>query len=116
MITLDCKVLIYDKPMDMRKQIDGLSAVVANELEINPTTNETIFVFWNKTKDKVKALYWNANGFCLLYKRLEEGRFKVPNMNDGVIMVTSKELRWLLDGLDFNNLISHPKLIYEHFG
>ena len=115
MITMDCQVLIYDKPMDMRKQIDGLAAVIANELELNPTTNEILFVFWNKAKDKIKILYWHINGFCLLYKRLEEEKFKIPDLARGRILVTSKELRWLLDGLDITKLISHSKISYEHF-
>ena len=114
MLMINCEVLIYNKPTDMRKSINGLSILVNNELNRNPT-EPGIFVFWNRKVDKIKLLYWHINGFCLLYKRLEKQKFKLPHRMPNILIVSSKELQWLLDGLDFNNLSGHKNLKYEIF-
>jgi len=114
MIMINCEVLIHNKPTDMRKSINGLSILVHDELLHNPT-DMGIFVFWNKKMDKVKLLYWHINGFCLLYKRLEKQRFKIPKIMPKALTVSAKELQWLLDGLDFSNLSGHKNLKYEIF-
>jgi len=113
-ILTDATVLIYNKPVDMRKAINGLSELASKELD-KELTGGKIFVFWNRSKDKIKILYWHINGFCLLYKRLEKQKFNIPKVMPNHISVTSKELRWLLDGLDFNNLSGHKELGYEYF-
>ena len=114
MLMISCEVFIYNKPTDMRKSINGLSILVCNELKKNPTS-PGIFVFWNKKLDKLKLLYWHINGFCLLYKRLEKQRFKIPANMSVTLLVSSKELQWLLDGLDFSKLSGHQNLKYEIF-
>ena len=68
-------VYLYTGIVDMRKSINGLAAIVEQELELNPMT-ETLFVFCNRGRDKIKMLYWERNGFVLWYKRLEKQRFK----------------------------------------
>ena len=98
----------------MRKAIDGLSMLVYNTMEMNPTNGE-VYVFWNYKRDKLKILYWHINGFCMLYKRLEKERFKVPKDLPTVLAVTSKELRWLLEGLDFTKIDGHKELKYDIF-
>lgn len=108
------EVLIYNQATDMRKNINGLSILVNEQLDRNPTASG-IFVFWNKKLDKIKLLYWHVNGFCLLYKRLEKQRFKIPQIMPKVLTVSTKELQWLLDGLDFSNLSAYKNLKYEIF-
>ena len=93
------KVLIYNQPVDMRRAIDGLSATVAEQLQESPTSG-TLYVFYSRGKDKLKVLYWERNGFCLFYKRLEKGRF---------------QLRWLLEGLDIRKIKGHARLTYDVF-
>lgn len=114
MLLLDSQVLIYHKATDMRKSIDGLSSLVSQEFGLNPT-NSMIFVFFNRQKDKLKLLYWHINGFCVFYKRLERQRFKLPLKFDSSIQVSTQELRWLLDGLEFSKLTGHKKINYEVF-
>ena len=114
MIITEMKVWLNNKPTDMRKAIDGLSILVAESMELEPTSGE-IFVFWNKGKDKIKILYWHINGFCMTYKRLEKQRFKIPDNFTKVLQVTTKELRWLLEGLNFNKLKGHKQLKYKYF-
>jgi len=64
-------VFIYRYPVDMRKSIDGLSVIVATELDRNPT-DRSMYVFCNKGRDKIKLLIWHLNGHWCLYKRLDK--------------------------------------------
>ncbi|WP_229333113.1 IS66 family insertion sequence element accessory protein TnpB [Halomonas sp. KAO] len=94
------KVYLYSKPVDFRKSIDGLSALV--ELDIKAAVfDPVLFVFLNRARNRVKILYWERNGFCLWLKRLEAERFKVPpEPGDDAIELTAEELNWMLDGFD----------------
>jgi transposase len=97
------RVYIAREALDMRKQIDGLSLYVQEVLDLNPLSAH-VFVFRNRTKDKLKVLYWDSNGFCLLYKRLERGRFQWPSTDQPVMQCTLRELQWLLEGLNIDTL------------
>jgi len=114
MINFSGKILLYSKPVDMRKSIDGLSILISNELELNPI-DEIIFAFYNKLKDKIKILWWNTNGFCLFYKRVEKQRFKIPLQFKEILHLKPRELRWLLDGLDLSKIKAHKELKYKNF-
>ncbi|MEH6359069.1 MAG: IS66 family insertion sequence element accessory protein TnpB [Pseudomonadales bacterium] len=94
------KVYLYPKPVDFRKSIDGLSALV--ELDIKAAVfDPVLFVFLNRARNRVKILYWERNGFCLWLKRLEAERFKAPpEPGDDAIELSTEELNWLLDGFD----------------
>lgn len=63
------RVYIYSQPMDMRKQIDGLAAFVEQAMKLDPFS-KSLFVFTNKSRDKLKILVWDKNGFLVWYKRL----------------------------------------------
>ena len=93
------QVLLCTTPTDMRKSIDGLCCLVQDVLADSPV-NGTVFVFCNRGRDKLKLLYWDANGFCLLYKRLEKGRFSFPT-HTTQLSLQAGELRDLLSGLSF---------------
>jgi len=96
---------------DMRKQIDGLAALVADVLEQDPFS-ESLFVFCNRARDKLKILFWQRNGFWLWYRRLERERFCWPQAEEvlgGAVEVSTRELRWLLDGLDIARVEGHRK-------
>ena len=71
------KIYISSANIDIRKSIDGLSAIVEQNFKLNQFSN-AMFVFHNRNLDKVKILYWNGDGFCLLYKRIEQGKFRFP--------------------------------------
>lgn len=108
------EVLLYTPPTDMRKSIDGLCGIVAQEFRKNPG-DRCLYVFCNRSRDKLKVLYWDGNGFCLLYKRLEKGRFRLPAFESRASLSVS-ELRFLLQGF---NVDLHPKqrhLSYSAYG
>jgi transposase len=99
--------------VDMRKSINGLSALVEQELELNPMI-EALFVFCNRGRDKIKLLHWERNGFVLWYKRLEKQRFKwLQSTNTSAITIDGYQLNLLLDGLDIFNNKPHETLFYS---
>lgn len=108
------QIWLLSKPTDMRKSIDGLSMLVSDQLRKNPGGGE-VFVFYNRNKDKLKILYWHKNGFCLWYKRLEQGHFFLPAINEKEYGLTIEQLRWLLDGLRIEDLKGNPNLNYTTF-
>jgi transposase len=92
------KVYLYPKPVDFRKSIDGLAALVELDIKV-AVFDPVLFVFLNR--HRVKELYWERNGFCLWLKRLEPERFKLSHDEvDEAIVLTVQELNWLLDGFD----------------
>jgi transposase len=105
------KIFFYTVPVDMRRSIDGLSIVVVEEVKLNPAGGN-VYIFFNRQRDKIKILYWQQNGFCLLYKRLEKERFKVPR-DVGILSITYQQLRWILDGLDYTVLQGYKALSYD---
>lgn len=114
MINFTGKILLRSTPTDLRKSIDGLAILVEEIFNLNPM-DEIIFVFYNRGRDKIKILWWNINGFCLFYKRLEKQRFKIPFNIKDKITLEARELRWLLDGLDLSKIKAHKKLNYKNF-
>ena len=108
----DIQVYLYAELVDMRKSINGLSALIEQELELNPMT-EALFVFCNRGRDKIKMLYWERNGFVLWYKRLEKQRFKwLQPVSPDAVTITGYQLNLLLDGLDIFNNKPHESLFY----
>lgn len=95
------KVYIACGYTDMRKSIDGLAAIVKQNFQLNPFQN-SLFLFCGKRCDRLKALYWEGDGFILLYKRLENGRFQWPRNEEAVRNISWQEFRWLLEGLAIN--------------
>lgn len=81
---------------DMRKSINGLSALVQHSFKLDPF-QKALFVFCNKQRNRIKILTWEDNGFWLHLKRLERGRFKWPTLGDDATMTfTTEELRNLM--------------------
>ena len=83
---------------DMRKSIDGLCAVVEDQLKMDPRRS-ALYLFCGKRCDRIKALLWESDGFVLLYKRLENGSFKWPRNETEVQPITWQQFRWLMEGL-----------------
>jgi len=106
-------VYLYRDAIDFRKSIDGLSVLVEHELGMSPF-GPTLFLFINRQRNKIKALYWHRNGFCLWYKRLEAERFAWPrSVPEKGVQLTAKELEWLLDGFNIWSHKPHQSLNYE---
>ena len=97
---------------DMRKQINSLSILVQERMELDPFSG-SVFVFCNRRRSTVKALYWDRNGFCLWQKRLERDRFRWPETAKEVLNISPRELRWLLDGLELMQSGAHRQLQYS---
>jgi transposase len=112
----DITVYLHRLPVDFRKAINGLSLIVQNDLGFDPYA-ESLFVFTNKSRNRIKLLYWERNGFCLWQKRLEKNKFAWPlkHSSDSVTL-NVKELNWLLDGFDIWRLPPHEQLFYDSVG
>lgn len=103
------KVYIACGYTDLRKGIDGLATLVQSQFQLDPFTN-TLFLFCGRRKDRIKALYWEGNGFVLLYKRLENGAFQWPRNKDEVRQLTPQQYRWLMEGLQIDQPKAHKTL------
>ncbi|MBU1055326.1 MAG: IS66 family insertion sequence element accessory protein TnpB [Proteobacteria bacterium] len=97
---------------DMRKSINGLSILIEDSLDLDPFSGH-LFVFCNRRRDIIKILYWDRNGFCIWYKRLEKQKFIWPEVKDEILRIGQRELNWLLDGLEFHQIRGHKKLSYS---
>jgi transposase len=94
------QVYLCREPIDFRKAINGLSVMVEQELGLNPF-GSALYVFVNRSRNKIKVLYWHRNGFCLWQKRLEDEKFHWPKHGElNTQMVTIREFEWLLEGID----------------
>ncbi len=93
-------IYVAREPIDMRKSIDGLAAIVSQVLQQDPFQAQ-LFVFTNRRRDKIKLLHWDGNGFWLHYKRLERGHFAwpTPGVEQAVLEIQPRQLQWLLEGL-----------------
>lgn len=102
---------IYVKPgtTDMRKQINGLSVLVQQELKLDPFSG-ALFVFCNRRRHLVKVLYWDRTGFALWMKRLEKARFPWPVNRRDAEKLDAEQFRQLLSGIDFWSM--HEELHY----
>ena len=89
------RIFVARGPTDLRKSFDGLAAAVREVLREDPFSGH-LFVFLNRRRDRVKLLYWDRSGFCLLYKRLEEGTFWHPEVGE----IGRRELVMLLEGIE----------------
>lgn len=101
---------------DLRYGIDGLAKVVKESFELNPFQKDILFLFCGRRSDRIKGLLWEGDGFLLLYKRLEAGRFQWPRSENEAKQMSSKQFRWLMEGLSIYPKKEvkdvHPKHIY----
>ena len=99
--------------IDMRKSIDSLSILVKQELYGDPQSGH-LFIFFNRSRDKVKIIYWDRNGYVLHYKRMERHRFVVPNLDSASQMsITETQLNGLLAGLNFEIMGDFSEIDYD---
>ena len=110
------RVHLCREPVDFRKAINGLSILVADELDLDPFSTQ-VFAFCNRKRNQVKLLVWERNGFVLWQKRLEKDRFPWPLLiDDEVVELTGRELNWLLDGIDVFAQKPHEELSFSSVG
>ena len=95
---------------DMRKQIDGLALIVTSQFNMN-VLDHRLFIFTNASRNRIKMLYYEANGFWLFTRRLENGKFKFKRHEEsGVLMITPQQFNWLIEGLEFGGFNSDLNL------
>lgn len=99
------KIYIANTSIDFRKGVDGLCALIVEEMQKKP--GDGVYIFYNKSLDRVKVLGWHRNGFVLLYKRLESGKFFVRCDSDN-LQINSDQLNMLLIGINWK-LLSHEE-------
>jgi transposase len=97
------RVLVATKPVDFRKGAEGLAALVRETMQTDPFSG-AVYVFRAKRADRVKLIYWDGTGVCLFGKRLEDGKFRWPKAQDGVMRLSAAELSALLEGLDWKRV------------
>lgn len=101
------KIYVVTGKTDMRRSIDGLMAIIRDTYQMDPYAN-ALYLFCGRRRNTIKALYFDKDGFCLLYKRLDsDGRFQWPRNASEVRALTRQEFRWLMEGLS----IEQPKAI-----
>lgn len=105
------KVYLHRDPVDFRKSINGLSALVEQSLALDPFAR-AVYVFRNRRADRIKLLGWDRNGFWLLFKRLETDRFTWPK-KEAVAALSVEQLHWLLDGIDISAVQRHQPRHYH---
>ena len=104
------QIYLHREFVDFRKSINGLSVIIELEMGL-PLMNGALFLFANKSRDKLKILYWDKTGFALWYKRLEKDKFKWPSgLDQDDIELDEQQLTWLLDGYD---IIGHQAVSYQ---
>jgi transposase len=113
-LSFNASIWLYPKPIDFRRQIDGLVMLISDHLQLNPTSGQ-LFLFRNRQANKIKMLWWERNGFWLCYKRLEKGKLKFPKHDDAVMNLTNDQLSWLLSGLDFAKHALLPEVLARNF-
>jgi transposase len=101
--TSSVRVLVATKPVDFRKGAEGLAALVRETMQADPFSG-AVYVFRAKRADRVKLIYWDGTGVCLFAKRLEDGKFRWPSVQDAVMRLSAAELSALLEGLDWKRV------------
>ena len=101
------RILLAAQPVDFRKGMDGLAALVQQALQANPFAGE-VFVFRAKRADRVKLLVFDGTGLVLCSKRLEAGRSCWPSPAEGVVRLSAAQLSTLLEGLAWHHLQPRP--------
>lgn len=93
------QVFIVTGYTDLRSGIDKLASVIENKTGGGPYVPDTLYLFCGRKTDRIKGLVWEKDGFLLLYKRLEQGKFVWPRNESEVQALTSQQFRWLMEGL-----------------
>jgi len=95
------RIMAYSEPVDMRKQFNGLVALVQNALQEDPLSGD-LFVFFNRRSNYMKLVTWDRTGYCLFAKKLEQGKFRLPS-GETKQEISERAFRLILDGIVLGN-------------
>lgn len=109
-LTSSHRFLLYRKVTDFRKGFDGLCGLVHNELNREPTSGE-VFIFINRSRDRIKLLHWQQGGFVLYYKRLEKGTIGLPSLKSDSISqpVSYADLVLMIEGISVEKVVQKER-------
>lgn len=96
------KIFLYNDAADLRRGFDGLAAIVQDAMDEDPLSG-SLYIFLNRRRNRIKALYWDNDGYAIWYKRLERGRFEMPKAEgfDGArLRITASQLSLILEGIE----------------
>ena len=104
------KVFLACGYTDLRFGVDGLANEIQNVFQLNPFDEGTLFLFCGRSSSRIKGLLWEGDGFLLLYKRLENGRFKWPRSTEEMRLLDSEQYEWLMRGFSIEPGIHRAKV------
>lgn len=106
------KIFLHRDPVDFRKSLNGLGAIVQEEMKLDPF-DSALFIFCCSRRKRLKILYWDRTGFAIWYKKLETDLFPWPKKLDEIVEISSQELEWVLEGIDVWKIKRHEEKNYE---
>ena len=121
-------IYLFTLPTDMRKSFDGLSGLITSHFEGSLLTDGSLFVFLNRRRDRMKVMYFDRDGLAIWYKRLEAGRYELPesqqlransknSMNQTQrydVQLSASQLRLILDGIDLRSVRRRKRYTPSH--
>lgn len=96
------KVFVSREPVNMKKSFAGLVAIIETDFKQDALTGN-IFVFFNKQASKVKLIYWDRTGFAIWYKLLNQGKYRLPNIQEKLYKISISDMNLLLEGIDLTS-------------
>lgn len=97
------RIYVATEPVDFRKGMDGLAAIVQSEFDLDPFSG-AIFIFRAKRTDRLKIVVWDGTGLVLVYKRIEGAGFIWPKISNGTVSITRSQFEALFEGLDWTKV------------
>ncbi len=107
------KIWIASEPVDFRCGINRLSEHVVSAL--GQRVGDQLYVFYNRSRNRLKCLAHHRNGMMLIYKQLDKKKFTLKKGKSGLLEITEEQLSWLLAGLDWVGMSSFPEIKYEDY-
>ncbi len=107
------RYFVYGSQCDMRKGFDGLSGLVRNEFDMDPLLGD-VFIFLSRSRNRIKILHWQGDGFCIYSKRLEKGTFELPEKKsvEKSVSITAQQLQLIIAGITLSSV--KKRVRYEH--
>lgn len=104
------KIYIAYGYSDLRRGIDGFASIIQQKFKLDPFHPGILFLFCGIKNDRIKGLLWEGDGFLLLYKRLETGKFQWPRTEEEVKSISPQQYKWLMEGLSIEQKKAIKKL------